>query len=376
MNRLFLTLLLLAACCTQAACSRPDRGLVHLNPIKTGNPNTDDRPLFHDFGNVKYGSRLDHTFLFENSSKHPIQIIRSQGACSCTLLASIETTRADGSIANGDPTANKDMLVVDAGAELRLKIRIDTTKVAANQHKLAVMRVNTDSEITPFLTFELHVYGEKAFRVEPAKVKLGSCPQSHGGSASVRVLPGGPDSFARVVGIVEQGRWVHAEIVEEEVNEQVYWIVHVELPEMLNFGPIQDKIVLSTTDGHGHGNSERLTIDVRGQVVPDITVFPRQLSFGAFNAGEQATLDGQVLALVPGARIKVLSAELEGPLAEHISVEYSAHRGDEGGSSDEWRFVMSVDASIPKGRFNGTLHIQLDDDQMPTLSAPFMGVAR
>ena len=161
-----------------------------------------------------------------------------------------------------------------------------------------------------------------------------------------------------------------------EVAGQPAWRLSVKLPALTNIGPIQDEIVLRTTDRDGVGEDERLTVPVHGQVVADIGVFPETLSFGMLSQGESGELEAQVLARVPGARVKIVGAEIDGPLAEHVELEYRPVRGDAVGRSKEWRIHMKAAGSIPVGRATGTLNIRLDDAQYPELSAKVLAVVR
>ena len=101
----------------------------------------------------------------------------------------------------------------------------------------------------------------------------------------------------------------------------------------------------------------------------------RILSFGRLLPGVEGRLEARLRAMVPGARVKLLSAEVTGAVAEHLSVQFSpGGYVDDEGRCETWNLILFSDTEMPVGRFRGMLEIRLDDSQYPSVEREIQGL--
>lgn len=361
--------LCLSACSDSSAHSA--RGLSVVNPAE------DPRPYFHDFGLVPFGESATHVFQLRNEAAEPITIRSVQGGCACIRVSRIECVEADGTRREGHLRSKEDVLVVPPGALVEMAVRMDTSVLREpNKDKLEILRMATSSDVTPYPTFELHVKSQQLFQITPRRLVLGDVPTSAGAEGVVAIVTAGFGDGASLLEVVQQGQYCEASLEREFVNGENLWTLQVRVRELLPKGPIQDEIVLSTTDEHGQGDLGRERIEVWAQITDDVVLNPRLLSFAAFPAGSVGQAQGKLIALVPGARVTIEEIEIRGPMAEHLHVDSRALAPDASGASQQWELVLSSDESLPAGRFDGELRVRLDDSQTPELLVNYSGFVR
>ncbi|MEZ6013519.1 MAG: DUF1573 domain-containing protein [Planctomycetota bacterium] len=346
-------------------------GLAILNPTDL------ERPFFRDFGGIPRGETRTWTIRMQNQDAAPVQIKDARGACGCMHVRFLRARLANDEVIEGDPYAKEPpLLTVPAGALLEIELELSTEKVQPNQDKLAVFRVTTDSAASPFITFEAHLLALTSFVATPAELAFGDVPQGFGGRKKVRILAEPVGSPARILGIAEQGKRVHAELEETFYGGEFVWHVMGDVPALEPLGAIRDRIVLKTTDEHGEGDAGRMTIDVMATVVRDIRISPSLFAFGAQKAGTAAEAHGTLDALVPGARAKVIGAHFEGPSAPHLEAVYEPLQPDEGGRAVTTNVTVKLSAAHPTGPLQARLFLELDDPSNPVASAPVSGLVR
>lgn len=348
------------------------RGLVVVAPA------IPERPFFHDFGTLRHGTRTEHAVHLRNTDPEPVTILSADPACACTRARALRLVDGEGTLVEeGDLESRTGMLTVPPGGLVELVIGMNTASILPNQEKLAVMRVRTSSENTPFLTFEMHVLAEKLFTATPGEIRMGEIPTGSGGSARTNIMTGARDSLARIVEVLETTGAVTAELEEVFVNDEFVWGLTATFPPLLPLGPQHATIVLATTDAEGQGAGGRFEIAVWASVVPDVVVLPHNLHFGALAPGEGGTLEATLRALVPGARVKVLEAQVEGPRADLFAIDYEPQGYvDDQGRSDRWALRVTSSPEMASGRFAGTLRLRLDDEQTPEVVEEFAGYVR
>ena len=317
---------------------------------------------------------LRHTFLLENTDREPVTILNAQGPCKCTRVKQIRYTTAAGEEVRGDPRARDGMIEVPPGEVVEMTLEIDTRKLPrANADTLEIVRLLTTSPNTPYPTFEMHVLAERLFQASPSSVALGDIAVSSGASAIVEIITGRPGSEARIDEIVEPGATVESRIEELFLNGEYAWRVHIDVPGGLERGPFHDKLVVSGSKGE---TRETIEIGVFARVVDDVVVQPGRIVVGVVNEGQSARVEAELKTLVPGMRVGIEEATVEGALADHARVEYEPVGADGVGRSNRWKLVVHLDAGLPVGRFDGELLLSLDDSQYPEVRAQVMGNVR
>jgi len=366
------TLLVMGSLALFSACGDPPvaEGLVVLDP---SNP---DRPFFHDLGTVPHGSRREWVVRMQNRDPAPVTIRSINVPCACIRVKAVRWIDAEGQVlGKGDPKSRDMVLRVPAGGLLELVIGVYTASIRANSDKLAMLNLVTTSMATPFVAFELHVKPQKLFSVTPGEARLDEIPRGYGGSVKINILTGLRGSNASLLDVIETTDGVEAELDHLFIHNENTWSVLVRVLPDQPPGPFRGKVVLSASDDQGQGAEQRLEIPVWAQVVEDITITPLILNFGTLLPGVEGQLQTRVRALVPGARVQVLSAEVSGKVAEHLSVVFSpSGYVDSDGRAEIWDVVVYSDTEMPQGRFRGALTVRLDDEQYPVLEKAFQGL--
>lgn len=346
-------------------------GLAILDPTDV------ERPFFHDFGKIPRGETRSWVLRLANQDPTPIEIRDARGACGCMRVRGLRARAADGSVSDGDPYATTPpLLVVPVGGILELDLEITTEKVQPNTDKLAVFRVTTSSEASPYLTFEAHLMALDAFMANPAELAFGDVPQGFGGRTKVRILAEPIGSPARILGIAEQGARVKAQLEETFYGGEYVWHLVGEVAPLEPLGAIRDRIVLRTTDDRGEGDAGRLVIPALATVVRDVRLDPPLFALGAVAPGAGAVTEGTLDSLVPGARAKVTGHRFEGTSAAHLTAEFEPLQPDDAGRAASTRVRVRLAAGHPAGPIAARLHVALDDPQNPTASVPVSGVVR
>ena len=334
------------------------------------------RPYFHDFGNVSYGQRLSAVFKMANTGEGPVTVLRAQPACTCTRVRSIRLLQDDGPPILGSPTATEGMLTIPKGAICELEIELDTSKTQANQDKLAVMRIITDEILNPFQTLELHVLAERLFELKPANVNLGEVPQYGGYGKTIQIYNRILDKPARLLDVLEASPGLEVKLEAIHTTGVPFWNLTVRLEKDLPLGGYKGEILLSHSNSRDEGNAGRLSVDVFARITEPVVLSPMHVSFGAIESGSIAYVKSSLKTLLPGQRIRILDATLEGPSAPHLVLETEALGEDSEGRATHFHVILRSKETLPLGRLDAKLVLDLDDSQVPRIERQIHGFVR
>jgi len=380
MTRLLLAglLALTALACSGDESGAPSGGLGLIIGIPGPDGLAEDRPNFHDFGEVPFGDVLSHTFKLTNRDPRPVKILSAQGGCSCTSVQAIRITDPEtNETITGDLNAEDGIIEIAPGQVADFVMKVDTRKIRkANTDKLNIMRVRTDSLETPFLMFELRVLAVELFQATPRILRFSHVPESYGATLKSDLITARRGSPVRILGIEREGQRVRAELEESHINNESVWTLMVTVPAMSKLGPLEDEIVLRTTNSFGEGDDGRFSIKVHAQVVENIIATPRHLNISGFSQTEPARAEALLKTLVPGMRVGILDTVLQGAGADLLSVEIEAVDPDANGQSSRWNIALTSAGGLPAGRIDGTLVLVLDDTQQAEVRLPYRGVVQ
>ena len=358
-----LLLLTLQACGGEPASSG---GLTITNP-------TNERPYFYDFGALRSGEVVEHTFELRNDDDVAVTIQDLQASCSCSV-PEVSYTDEKGNLITGD-RFGKPVLVLPPGTVASVKIEVDTSHVRLkNVDKLAQVRLRCDSTVTPFLTFEMHMIVELDFQVTPERLDMKDVPISGGGHISTDIIRAVPGSSAAILELLESTPGLEVNIDAFESFGEKVWRVSAVLMPPLEIGPWHGEIQLSTTQDLEGGSPPGpvLTIPVVAQVVQDIVFQPATLGFTPFSPANGALSRATVTALAPGHRIKILSARVEGDVPPGLELTYEPKDPDGEGRAEDWRLELLAPPTYPRQRVVGKVVVELDDPNVHSLEAVFI----
>lgn len=346
-------------------------GLVVLND----DPVDPRRPHFFDLGELEHGTRTELPVLLENRDPVPVTIEHVDPACQCTSVKRLRLVDEEGRVLReGDVERDGRMLTVPSGGRTELLLGVNTLSVRPNRDRLAILRVVSDSVTTPFLTLEVHLRSHKPFSVTPRSLQLGAIPQSHGGSKQVRILTGVPDSGARVAGVRETTGGVEATLDHHVDGAEPVWVLTARVPPLKPKGGLREKVVLDTVEADGEEGT--LEVDVWAQVVDDVGFDRPTPFFPPVREGETSTLELDLVARVPGMRVRLEDVRVSGPAAEHVSATFRPAEGyyvDDDRRCERWTLELEAGPGLPPGRFEAELVALLDDDQWPEVRTTLAG---
>lgn len=381
LHRFLFVLLLLST----ASCSPDAKGAGQSNAPASGdaktvgtggfeitNP-TAPRPYYHDFGSAPFGGRLKHTFLLKNVEGRALTIHDMLPSCGCTVPR-VSYVTSDGERVSGVREKGRDLITIPAGAIAEVEISIDTTLVETpNIDKLSQVRLRCDSDANPYLTLELHLIVVLAFRAVPSKLDLGEVPQSVGKSArtDISVCVRGNPSQIRAIASVE-GTFT-ADLQESKIGGERVWILTATAPPGLALGPARGSVVLTTTGLDGTGDGAAFTVPILAQIVTDIVVHPGVLQFQNLDRARGGRAEAEVLALVPGARVRVLASHLEGEASDDLVLEVVPVDPGDDQRAKRHAIRLSSKPSLSAAAFHGTLVLELDDPATPRITIPYAG---
>lgn len=376
-HRLLLGLALLGAACTAEDQATEGAGNSEGLVIVNDDPADPERLYFFDVGTLKHGERRKLNVDFRNAESDPVTFKQVDPACSCTSASKLLLIDAEGNtLEEGDLRRRGDMLTVPPGGMARLVVGVNTSSVVPNKQKLAIMRLQTTSKVTAFITLEIRVASKRPFTVNPDSIQLGHVPTAHGGSARVEVMTAHKGSDERVLDIQSTSAPFTAEMEYLFINEEHIWTVVATLPPGESLGPKAGEVVLETIDDQG--NPDTLAIKVWAQVVHDVGFDRPDPHFGPVLPGEAKELVFELVARVPGLRVKVDDVSLVGENTDHLSVEFLPSPGyvDDTGHSRRWTIKVLTTGEHPPGRFEAQLTAHLTDDQYPEIVTKIQGVVR
>jgi hypothetical protein len=296
-------------------------------------------------------------------------------SCGCTVprasYVGTDGVRVEGSVERG-----REVLAAPKDALVEIEIMIDTTLVEVpNIDKLSQVRVRTDSmsPTNAIVTLELHLKVIKAFRAVPAKLEFGLVPQSAGKSARVDVSTCVKGDGSRIKAIASIEGSFTAELQEAKLQDESYWILVATAPPGLPIGPQRGSVALTTTTADGTGDGAVFTVPILAQIAADVIVSPGVLQLTNVDRAQGGKLNAELLTLVPGAKLKVLSARLEGDASADLELVVTPEKPDEQGRAQRHQILLKSKPSLKADHFRGTAVFETDDERWPRISVPYAG---
>jgi hypothetical protein len=281
----------------------------------------------------------------------------------------------DGEVLHGNKQGDGPLLVVPDGAALEVRIRIDTRRAPfLNKDKLAMVRMRSDAS-DPYMTFEMHLFIEQALMAEPNTIDLGEVPTTVGGAGSAWLRATQPASGTRIGGVDSVQGPLSARLEEEERLDVTVWKLIVEADPGLPIGALRGSVRLSVLNGAGETEEARFELPVIGRVVNDVVMHPPALHLAPAGGGA-AEVTAELRTLIPGARVRVLSTELEGEHAERLVLRATPIDPDSAGRAVRWTVTLEAPADAEPHSVSGRVRIALDDPNLPEISAPFTSSVR
>lgn len=371
---------ILAAACgdtppADAAATAPAAGpVVGTGGLAIVNPLDPERDYNFDLGHLEYGDVRELVVRLRNDDGRPLEVQRVVPGCGCTV-PSLRWERPDGTVATGATHPGDDPLTLPPGAVAELTLRVDTRRSdKQNTSKRVLVRITSDSPTNPFLTLEVHFIVDVPFQATPGRLDLHQVPAGGGGVAATELIAA-TDDAVRLDRVDATSPGVEAELIEEQRFGMTVWTVRARLLPPLELGTYLGFVRLGLADAEGQPLERTFELDVQAHVVPDLGLDPSRLVFPPVPAERmhETVAEADLVARLPGQRVGLLEATLEGPQAEHLRLETLPVQVDAEGRASRWRLRLHAEPSLTERVFSGTLRLTLDDPQFPELEVPYMG---
>lgn len=291
-----------------------------------------------DAGELPVGEPAEAEFLIENQGDEPLEILRVQPACGCTVAEYDET--------------------IAPGETGRVRAVVDTTSEIGPNSKLVTVVTNDPDNPQIRLTIESDV---KAFvALQPGYARFASFVQSDRDQSIPQIL--WTDSFEEleITGVESSEPWLEVTYREATEAERVVagagkqWRVDVTLAKTAPIGPVAERALLRTN----HPQQKVVEIPVSGFVRPIVAVLPPDLDLGRIDTADPK--QHGVLVRNFG------STPLEVELAESTvgGVDVSVETLEVG---QQFRLVLTPTIDMAKGPFSGRVELRTNLPQQPIL---------
>ncbi len=214
----------------------------------------------HDFGSVARSGKTQYHFKFKNIYEEPLHVVGVRSSCGCT---SAEVTKSD----------------LKTWETAEIVATFNTNSFLGNHS--ATLTVTFDKPYAAEV--QLQVYGNirSDVTVQPGSVQLGSIDVGQAAEKKISVTHTGRPDWT-ISDIRSANTNFEVEVGDpKRAGGTVIYDLLVRLKPTSPVGYLNDQIFLVTNDS----DATQLPIDVEGQVVADIDVTPKLLSFGSLPPG-------------------------------------------------------------------------------------------
>jgi hypothetical protein len=332
-------------------------------------PQFPDAPHEIELPHLAYGETVRRTVRLRNVSGAPLTVRSVRPGCSCTTPVLSYVDPATGQAVRRDARGSGDVITVPAEVEFEMELAVDSTIAPAkNQHKLVVVRMTTDSQVEPYVTFNLRVFVESHFLPSPALLDLREISM-HGGGAGKLTFIAETSEGRRITEVLSSPRDLMVGLTERLESGVPHWELNVQVLPPVAPGPRQWNVELSTSGPLGEGVGTPLSVSVRAQGVPDIAVEPAIVLLDPTPVGQAAANQARLITRLAGQRLLLRGARVEGDLAGRFEVEATPHNPDDDGRSALWTLRLVASAELGDAPLGGRLVVEIDDSDQPRVEA-------
>lgn len=326
-------------------------------------------PNWIDLGDIPLGEVREAVLRMKNVEGRTIRIEQVQAGCSCTA-PTLTAVLEDGSRLAGDMRSRECVLSVPAGAVVEVALRVDSVQAPVkNKDKIVLVRMTTDSELTPYLTLEARMKVHAPLQPIPPDIHIERVGVNAGGEGFTDITPVMP-SGEEVLEVLDAPPGVVTRIEPRELAGVRLWRLYARLDPPVEAGYHEKWIRVKTSGPGGVGEGPPLAIKLRWTGAADVEVSPARMLFlrGGEKGGELAS--AELITHMPGHRLKVLGHSLRGAEKADLRVAITPLSPDEQGRAARWSIAIEPGAPLD-GALQGVLVIELDDPQWPSVEVPF-----
>lgn len=230
--------------------------------------------LSHDFETVARGTTAVFDFDFENIYEEDVHVAAVRSSCGCTTPSVI----------------NPSLKTWEKG-----KVRAKFNTRSFLGEKKATITVVLDKPFPAEIQLTVRGFIRQDVVIHPGEVVFGDVDAGSSTEQKIKVIYAGRDSW-QLVDVETPNDAYRVDIVETQRDSgRVAYELGIEMTGDAPVGYLTDQLVLVTNDS----KLERIPFNVRGNVIPSVTVSPASLALGVLQPGERVTRQIVVRAKKP-----------------------------------------------------------------------------
>ncbi|MCP5003168.1 MAG: DUF1573 domain-containing protein [Planctomycetes bacterium] len=297
--------------------------------ISFGNPD-------FDFGKIFKGEKVEHIYTFENLGKGVLEISKVKTSCGCTAAV----------------LSNK---TVQPGEKGEIKATFNSSSYGGKIRKnLTVFSNDTNTPL-----FKLSLSGEiiEEVTLKPKNVNFGSI---HVGKQITKTITVSSltELDLKIEKISASKPFVKA-VVKEKTEEG--FLIQVSLKDHIKLGRFNGRIHVETNSKR----QKKVTIPFFGEVVGDITTYPKKIYFGNITEGRE--VDQKLFVKINKENVKILEAKITPDfLSTKITEKYEQ-------KNPHCLIEIKLHKNATIGKLDGMLELTTSSESQPLVQIPILG---
>jgi len=294
-----------------------------------------EKPDF-DFGQIFKGQKVEHIYEFENRGKDILNIRKVKTSCGCT--AAILTNKTI-------PPGNTGEIRATFNPGFRTGNVTKSISVISNDPERPSYKLTISGEIIEDVS------------IKPRNIDFGSVSLGEKTSKTVTIKSQTKPDF-KIKKITPSKPFINASITEEKNGE---YIIKVALENNPEIGRFSGGIYLETNSQR----QKKVTVPFFGEIVGDVTTYPKKIYFGFVARGKELT--HKLFVKISKDNIKILSIK--------TSPDYVSSEIVEEGEKDNHHYLIEVKlhAEAAAGKIGGLLELYTNSKIQPVVIIPIMG---
>jgi uncharacterized protein YdeI (BOF family) len=294
-----------------------------------------ENPDFN-FGKIFKGQKAEHVFKFENRGKDILKISKVKTSCGCTAVM-----------------LTKKIIPPDKTGEIKATFKSGSFK--GNVTKSITVMSNDPNSPKYKLTLSGEIIEE--ISAKPRNIKFGSIYLGKKIDKTITIKSVTESNF-KIKKITSSKPFVKASIAEE--NKEGY-IIKVTLKDNHKIGRFSGGIHLETDSTR----QPKVTIPFFGEIIGDITTYPKRIYYGRITKGKEMTQ--KVFVKMNKNNIKILNSKVS---PDCLSAKIIEKREK---NNPHYLIEITLDKKATIDKLNGSLELHTNSKIQPIIKIPITG---
>ena len=289
-----------------------------------------------NFGQIFKGQKIEHIYEFENRGKDILNIGKVKTSCGCTAAILTNNT-------------------VPPGKTGEIKATFNSGSYRGNVTK-SISVISNDPDHP---SYKLTISGKiiEDVIIKPKNINFGSVYLGEKTNKTITIKSQTMPDF-KIKKITPSKPFINASIAEEKNGE---YIIKVVLKDNHKIGRFSGGIYLETNSPR----QQKANIPFFGEIVGDITTYPKRIYYGTTTEGKELTQ--KLFVKIKEHNIKILNTKL--------SPDFLSIKIDERYEHNNPHYLIEIklhkEAAI--GKLNGLLELYTNSKNQPVIKIPITG---